>query len=60
MSLKDRFYKKYNSLTFDAKRATALMFHSTPMSWNVIWVEIISDTRISIMLLEELDKKKLI
>jgi hypothetical protein len=58
--LKERFLKIYANIPMGLRKETILVVEGTPISWNVAFVEVDNNTPLGKIILEKLDKMKLI
>lgn len=59
MNLKSKFMAKYNQMSKE-ERMEILWFRNQPYTWNPIWLEVSSDTKMGDQFLEFLEENNLI
>lgn len=60
MENKEKFLKIYANLPIGVRQEIVLVLDGRPISWDVVYNEVTSDTSLSKIILEKLDKLKFI
>lgn len=61
MAKKERFIKIYSSLPLGVRKEVVLVIEEYgPITWDVAYLEIVSDTKLSKTILEKLEKLEII
>jgi len=57
---KERFLKIYSNLPLGVRQEIILVLDKQPLTWNVAFIEIKSNTKLSNIILKKLEKLKII
>jgi len=57
---KEKFLKIYTNMSLDLRGETIVSINGKPISWDVVFLEINHDTKIGKIILNELEKFRLI
>jgi len=60
MNTKERFFKVYANLPINVRKEIIVVIDNEPISWQVAYLEISNDTKLSKIILEKLDALEVI
>ena len=59
-NLKERFYKVYSNVPVGVRREVVIVIDERPINWDVAFIEVDNDTKLSNRILSKLEKLEII